>query len=402
MRSTRRSCGSRPTSPPRASASSTRSTRPSLARTRGCRSTARPCCCSAIRRSASSSSSPTRSPASTGRCACWSPRTTTARCGSAGPTSISSPIATSSRTVTPRSRWRAKSPPRSPQPRGSSHEKRPQRQREKLRQPAAPPRRHARLRQWHQPQDQVCRRHLRRSGSASGSTGRRRPDAMTSIAPAIAQQARLPPLRGRLLWVYRLVWLAVLSDAILVHLFLVTGSTMEPAILGLRLAKAVVIFAVATILFRRRQQDPVAALLSLAFLLWTITSSADFAAANAILPQLLDRSRFLLFVLALLLFPDGDARSRTVAFIATASGAVFLVGIVEAVGIASTGWFLPLAIACVLAAVASLISRFRASATEALRQQLKWVALGLVSGLLLILGARAGAWLAADVPQPGR
>ena len=225
---------------------------------------------------------------------------------------------------------------------------------------------------------------------------------MTSIAPAIAQQARLPPLRGRLLWVYRLVWLAVLSDAILVHLFLVTGSTMEPAILGLRLAKAVVIFAVATILFRRRQQDPVAALLSLAFLLWTITSSADFAAANAILPQLLDRSRFLLFVLALLLFPDGDARSRTVAIIAAASGAVFLVGIVEAVGIASTGWFLPLAIACVLAAVASLISRFRASATEALRQQLKWVALGLVSGLLLILGARAGAWLAADVPQPDR
>jgi hypothetical protein len=61
--------------------------------------------------------------------------------------------------------------------------------------------------------------------------------------------------------------------------------------------------------------------------------------------------------------------------------------------------FLPLAIACVLAAVALLVSRFREASTEVLRQQLKWVALGLVSGIALILGARAGGALSGASPR---
>jgi len=218
---------------------------------------------------------------------------------------------------------------------------------------------------------------------------------MSSNAPAIPIEARLPPLGGSLLWIYRLIWLTILSAAILVHGLLLATTTMEPAILGLRLLKALVIFAVATILFRRRQRDPVAALLSLAFLLWTITSSFDFAAANAVLPQLLDRSRFLLFALALVLFPDGDWRSPTGRTVAAASGLVFLIGVGETLQVTSTRLFLPLAIACVLGAVAALVWRFRTTSTEALRQQLKWVALGLVSGIALILAARAGAWAAA-------
>ncbi len=224
---------------------------------------------------------------------------------------------------------------------------------------------------------------------------------MSSASPAIRLQARLPSLDGWRLWLYRLLWFATFAAAGLAHVVLLVSPTMAPAILGLRLLKAVVIFAVATILFRRRQRDPVAALLSFALLLWTITSSVDFAAADGLLPQLLDRTRFLLFALALLLFPDGEWRSRAGRAVAAASAAVFLVGVVEALQLTSTRAFLPLAIACVLAAAASLIARFRTASSEALRQQLKWVALGLASGLALILGARAGAWLSLASPTLG-
>lgn len=222
---------------------------------------------------------------------------------------------------------------------------------------------------------------------------------MTALAAATGLQARLPSLGGRLLWFYRLVWLAVASAAVLVHGLLLSEQAMQPAILGLRLVKAAAILTVATILFRRRQRDPVAALLSLAFLVWTITSSFDFAASDAILPVLLDRLRFLLFALALLLFPDGEWRSAASRGVALASSVVFLVGLAETLQLIPTHLFLPLAIACVLAAVGSLVTRFRAAATEGLRQQLKWVALGLVSGIALILGARAGATISAASPR---
>ena len=53
--------------------------------------------------------------------------------------------------------------------------------------------------------------------------------------------------------------------------------------------------------------------------------------------------------------------------------------------------FLPLAILCVLAGIGSLVARFRASTNYALKQQLKWVALGLMAGVGLILCARAGS-----------
>lgn len=222
---------------------------------------------------------------------------------------------------------------------------------------------------------------------------------MTPAAVATHSHASLPPLGGRLLWLYRLLWAAAASSAILVHVLLLAQPAMEPTILGLRLVKAAAVFTVATILFRRRQRDPVAALLSLAFLVWTITSSFDFTASDAILPQLLDRVRFLLFALALLLFPDGEWRSAATRGVAAASVAVFLLGVAETLQLITTRWFLPLAIICVLAAVASLVSRFRTAGSEALRQQLKWVALGLVSGIALILGARGGSALAAASPR---
>jgi len=127
----------------------------------------------------------------------------------------------------------------------------------------------------------------------------------------------------------------------------------HPAILVLRLLKGAVVITVCGILLRRRRGDPVAAMLSLAFLTWTITSSFDFASTN-LLPMLLDRVRFLLFALALLQFPDGNWHPNWTRSVAGLSACVCLLGIAEGVHVVPTNLFLPLAILCVAAAVAAL------------------------------------------------
>jgi hypothetical protein len=132
---------------------------------------------------------------------------------------------------------------------------------------------------------------------------------------------------------------------------------------------------------------------ALAFLCWTITSSVDFTSA-AVLPMVLDRLRFLLFALALLLFPDGKWRPRWTRSVAAVSSLVFVLGVLEAGGVLPTRLFLPLAIGCVLCAILSLVLRYRRTLSETQQQQLKWVALGLVAGVSLILSARGGAVLA--------
>jgi hypothetical protein len=101
----------------------------------------------------------------------------------------------------------------------------------------------------------------------------------------------------------------------------------------------------------------------------------------------------LVFALALLLFPDGRWRPRWTRGVAVASGGVLVLGLAEGLRLAPTHLFLPLAVGCVAAAVAALLSRFRTAECEAVRQQLKWVALGLVAGIGLILCARSGAAL---------
>ena len=202
----------------------------------------------------------------------------------------------------------------------------------------------------------------------------------------------LPPLSGRLLLAYRLLWVLSSVFALAALAYALPGGPMDPLVLGLRLIKSATLITVASVLFWRRQRDPVAAILALAFLCWTVTSSVDFTSGEA-LPMLLDRLRFLLFVLALLLFPDGQWRPRSTRPIAIASAAVFALGILEGMRLAPTNLFLPLAIACVIAAIASLVQRFRTTTSETQQLQLKWVALGLVSGVGLILSARAGAIL---------
>ncbi|MEO8454900.1 MAG: hypothetical protein ABI454_07060, partial [Sphingomicrobium sp.] len=207
-------------------------------------------------------------------------------------------------------------------------------------------------------------------------------------------KASLPQLSGGLLWAYRALWCALTLIALATLSLSVFEPAVHPLVIALRLAKGVVLVGVTAILLRRRPSDPVAALLSLALLLWAITSSFDFT-GQATAPLLLDRARFLLFALALLLFPNGDWRPAWTRKVAAASGGVFLVGVAETLQATPTHLFLPLAIGCIIAAVASLVCRYRNAVTEAARQQLKWVAFGLVTGIGLILCARAGAELSA-------
>lgn len=209
----------------------------------------------------------------------------------------------------------------------------------------------------------------------------------------------LPPLGGRLLAAYRLSWSLMLASAIGVVGLSWIDAVAAPEILALRLAKSAVLIAVSVILFRRRSRDAIAAMLSLAFLLWTISSSIDFAAAPA-WQAMLDRFRFLFFALALLLFPDGQWQPRWTQPLAALIAATFLLGVAEASGIIATRFYLPIAIGCVLAALAALLARYRSLSPGTQKQQLKWVTLGLFGGISLILLARSGVALTAGMTMP--
>ncbi len=220
-------------------------------------------------------------------------------------------------------------------------------------------------------------------------------------APLPAGTISLPPLGGRLFAAYRIACAVLLVAALGVLLLSWFQAGTNNAIWIIRLVKAAVLVAVSVILIRRRRRDPVAAMLSLSFLLWTTSSSVDFASASSMAwIALLDRGRFLLFALALLLFPDGQWFPRWTRMVAVAIVLVFLIGVAEALGLLPTQLFLPLAIGCVLFAIGALLCRFRAQASTMQQQQLKWVALGLVAGVSLILTARAGAAVTAGMDMP--
>lgn len=212
--------------------------------------------------------------------------------------------------------------------------------------------------------------------------------------PETSAAAGLPPISGSLLTAYRVGWTILATIAVAMPLLALFQSGSPLPIEALRLVKSIILIAVSTILFRRRQRDGVAAMLSIAFLLWTISSSVDFAGQSAASwPAVLDRFRFLFFALAMLLFPTGEWQPRWAREVAMATVGVFLIGLAEALAILPSKLFLPLAIGCVLAAMLTLFQRFRASGSIAEQQQLKWVALGLASGIALVLTARAGAAL---------
>ena len=218
---------------------------------------------------------------------------------------------------------------------------------------------------------------------------------IAATAPSsLAAIRSLPPLSGGLLLGYRVAWWLLALGSVVTLSWLMWSPGMSWAILALRLAKGAVLIAVSTILYRRRQRDLVAALISSAFLLWTITSSFDVTSGDVPLPvAVADHLRFLLFALALLLFPNGQWSPSWTRLVACLSATVFALGIAETLGWFQSQLFLPLAIACVLAAIGSLFHRFRSASSMVERQQSKWIALGLGVGISLILAARAGAAL---------
>ncbi len=219
---------------------------------------------------------------------------------------------------------------------------------------------------------------------------------VAAAPPSLSAIRSLPPLSGRLLLGYRAAWWLLALGSVATLFWLMLSPDMSSAILALRLAKGAVLIAVSTILYRRRQQDVVAALMSSAFLLWTITSSFDVTSGDAPLSAALaDHLRFLLFALALLLFPSGQWSPGWTRPLARLSATVFVLGIAETLGWLQSQLFLPLAIACVLAAIGSLFHRFRLASSMVERQQSKWIALGLGVGITRILAARAGAALKA-------
>jgi hypothetical protein len=208
------------------------------------------------------------------------------------------------------------------------------------------------------------------------------------------------PLSGAMLAAYRIAFAVALAAALAALGYSLLNPSADVAVLALRLIKSVVLIVISAILFRRRQRDGVAAMMALAFLLWTITSSSDLPGQSLTSPALLDRVRFVLFALALLLFPDGEWHPGWTRQVALAVAAVFVGGVAEALGLAPTHLFLPAAIACVLAAIVALAIRYRRCATPIEKQQLKWVALGLSVGVALILGARGGTAIMGRLSLP--
>ncbi|WP_308514399.1 hypothetical protein [Sphingomonas flavescens] len=212
-------------------------------------------------------------------------------------------------------------------------------------------------------------------------------------------QAPLPQLGDRGAWAVRLLWASFALVAGWLLADLAIWRTEPLPIIVLQFAKSAVLIAVSFILIKRRPRDSVAALLAMTFLVWTISSSFGFRSTD-LLPVVIDRIRFVLFTFSLLLFPDGEWGPDRTRFIAVATAATFMLGIIEATGLVQTQAFLPMAVACVLAAIGGLIARFRTAESDAVRQQLKWIALGLVLGVGLILIGRASAALTAPAGLP--
>ena len=215
-----------------------------------------------------------------------------------------------------------------------------------------------------------------------------------------ALAARVPALGGFALAVYRIAWFTTLPAALAVQAVASVRGQGGAFIVGLGLVQNMVLVAVAALLFRRRPRDPVAAMLSLAFLIWTITGAADGPGALPPWFAALDRLRFLLLVAALLLFPAGRFEPRWTAPALAVTCVVFLAGLAGLAGLVPEAWFLPAAVPCVVAAIAALAVRLRRAPPGSERQQLKWVAFGLAAGLVLILAYRFGSPLAPSTGYP--
>ena len=189
----------------------------------------------------------------------------------------------------------------------------------------------------------------------------------------------LPKLGGRWLLAYRLAW-ALAALAALAAVAADQVHALAPA----RLLHAALLIVAATLLFRRRPTDPVAAMLSCAFLLWAITRSMD----GGVVVALLDKLRFALFVTGMLLFPTGRFDPRWTAHAIAATLGVALFGMGAALGFVSLTLYTWMTMACAAVAVVALRARFNGLPPGVQRQQIKWAALGLGVGLALVAVSR--------------
>lgn len=185
---------------------------------------------------------------------------------------------------------------------------------------------------------------------------------------------------------YRAIWLLLLLAALWAA---IAGqqASWSPS----RLVETVVLLSSSVLLFRRRAEDAIAALIALAFLLWVVTASTAWAGMNgAVILAVLDRVRFLFFVTAMMLFPTGRFDP---AWTRAGVGAVllsFLLGVAEAFGVVPAGLHIPPTMGCAALAVAAMRSRLTSLPPGVQRQQIKWVALGLALGLALVALSRIG------------
>lgn len=195
----------------------------------------------------------------------------------------------------------------------------------------------------------------------------------------------LPTLSGRWLLAYRLLWAAMLLAAIAAGLV-----AQIEAVAPTKLLHAIVLIAVAAMLRRRRPTDPLAAMLSFAFLLWAATTYASASAmmGGGIVVATLDRLRFLLFVTAMMLFPSGRFDPAWTRYAIAATLLVAMLGMLAAAGIVATACYVAPAMGCAALAVAAMRRRFRGLPPGIQRQQIKWVALGLTAGLAFVAASR--------------
>lgn len=165
--------------------------------------------------------------------------------------------------------------------------------------------------------------------------------------------------------------------------------------------EAVTLLGAAILLFRQRAQDPIAAMLSIAFLLWAATAAPVWAGLDAatVTLDLIDRLRFLLFVGAMMLFPSGRFEPGWTRLGVAATLLAFSLGIAEALRFVPEGAHIVPAMGCALLAVAALRVRLVMLPPGVERQQIKWVALGLGIGLVLVAISRLSGVVVGSLPM---
>ena len=159
---------------------------------------------------------------------------------------------------------------------------------------------------------------------------------------------------------------------------------------GLGFAANLIAILAALLLFRRRARDPVAALLSFAFLGVTAGSGQAFSTLAELGPRgitdILRIAGFGALAVGILTFPSGRFEPRWTLWAAFLTASWVVVGILlVALLPQQTSWtaFNLLGVALIVSSVAALALRYRRVESEIERQQIRWAAFGFTVGGLL-------------------